>query len=47
VRQALARTAQRRPELLANAQLAPEARRALNELQAATAAGTEDRGEPT
>jgi tRNA (guanine37-N1)-methyltransferase len=47
MRQALARTAQRRPELLANAQLAPEARRALNELQAATAAGNEDRGEPT
>jgi tRNA (guanine37-N1)-methyltransferase len=43
--QALARTARRRPDLLANAQLAPEARAALNEYLAADAAGGPDRGE--
>ncbi len=53
--QAVARTAERRPDVLANAQLAPEARRALNEFRsratseaaagAAGAAGSEDRGE--
>ncbi len=43
--QAVARTAQRRPDVLANAQLAPEARRALNEFLAAGAAGSEDRGD--
>ena len=53
--QAVARTAERRPDVLANAQLAPEARRALNEFQAggtskaaagaAGAAGSEDRGD--
>ena len=52
--QAVARTVERRPDVLANAQLAPEARRALNEFQtggtseaaagAARAAGSEDRG---
>jgi len=31
--QAVARTVERRPDVLANAQLAPEARRALDELQ--------------
>jgi tRNA (guanine37-N1)-methyltransferase len=43
--QAVARTAERRPDVLANAQLAPEARRALNEFLAAGAAGSEDRGD--
>lgn len=53
--QAVARTAERRPDVLANAQLAPEARRALNEFRtratseaaagAAGAAGSEDRGD--
>jgi len=53
--QAVARTAERRPDVLANAQLAPEARRALNEFQtggtseaaagAAGAAGSENRGD--
>jgi tRNA (guanine37-N1)-methyltransferase len=43
--QAVARTAQRRPDVLANAQLAPEARRALNEFLTAGAAGSEDRGD--
>jgi tRNA (guanine37-N1)-methyltransferase len=43
--QAVARTAERRPELLANAPLAPEARRALDEFLAAGAAGSEDRGD--
>jgi tRNA (guanine37-N1)-methyltransferase len=43
--QSVARTVQRRPDLLKNAQLAPEARRALNEFLAAGAAGNEDRGD--
>jgi tRNA (guanine37-N1)-methyltransferase len=43
--QAVERTARRRPDLLANAQLAPEARAALNEYLAADAAGGPDRGE--
>src|SRR5579862_5354913 len=43
--QAVARTLQRRPDLLASAQLAPEARRAVNEFLAAQAAGNEDRGD--
>jgi tRNA (guanine37-N1)-methyltransferase len=43
--QAVARTARRRPDLLVNAQLAPEARRALNDYLAASAAGEQDRGE--
>jgi tRNA (guanine37-N1)-methyltransferase len=53
--QAVARTVERRPDVLANAQLAPEARRALNELQtgassdadagAARAAASQDRGD--
>ena len=43
--QAVARTARRRPDLLANAPLAPEAQRALNEFLAAAAAGNEDRGD--
>jgi tRNA (guanine37-N1)-methyltransferase len=43
--QAVARTAERRPDVLANAQLAPEARRALNEFLSAGAAGSEDRGD--
>jgi tRNA (guanine37-N1)-methyltransferase len=43
--QAVARTAERRPDVLANAQLAPEARRALNEFLTAGAAGSEDRGD--
>ena len=43
--QAVARTAQRRPDLLTNAPLAPEAQRALNEFLAAAAAGNEDRGD--
>jgi tRNA (guanine37-N1)-methyltransferase len=42
---ALERTAQRRPDLLDGAQLPAEARRALNELLAAGAAGSKDRGE--
>ena len=52
--QAVARTVERRPDVLANAQLAPEARRALDEFQtgassdagagAARAAGSEHRG---
>jgi hypothetical protein len=41
----VARTAERRPDVLANAQLAPEARRALNEFLTAGAAGSEDRGD--
>ena len=55
--QALARTAKRRPDLLRTAQLSPEARRLLSEIQArgsgdaaagaAVAAPREDRGEPT
>ena len=45
LRQALERTAQRRPDLLAGAQLPAEARRALNELLSAGAAGSKDRGE--
>jgi tRNA (guanine37-N1)-methyltransferase len=43
--QAVARTARRRPNLLTNASLAPEAQRALNEFLAAAAAGNEDRGD--
>ncbi|HEY0767044.1 MAG TPA: tRNA (guanosine(37)-N1)-methyltransferase TrmD [Steroidobacteraceae bacterium] len=43
--QAVARTVERRPDMLANAQLAPEARRALNEFLTARAAGSEDRGD--
>jgi tRNA (guanine37-N1)-methyltransferase len=43
--QAVARTAQRRPDLLTHAPLAPEAQRALNEFLAAAAAGNEDRGD--
>ena len=53
--QAVARTVERRPDVLANAQLAPEARRALSELQtgassaadagAARAAASQDRGD--
>jgi tRNA (guanine37-N1)-methyltransferase len=43
--QAVARTAERRPDVLANAQLAPEARRALDEFLAARAAGSEHRGD--
>jgi tRNA (guanine37-N1)-methyltransferase len=53
--QAVARTVERRPDVLASAQLAPEARRALNELQtgassdadagAARAAASQDRGD--
>src|SRR5579862_274435 len=43
--QAVARTAKRRPDLLSNAPLAPEAQRALNEFLAAAAAGNEDRGD--
>jgi tRNA (guanine37-N1)-methyltransferase len=43
--QAVARTAERRPDVLANAQLAPEARRALDEFLAAGAAGSEHRGD--
>jgi len=42
--QAIARTAKRRPDMLAKAQLTPEARRALDEFLAARAAGSEDRG---
>ena len=45
LREAVARTAERRPDLLASAELAPEARRAVDELLAARAAGSEDRGE--
>jgi tRNA (guanine37-N1)-methyltransferase len=47
MRQSVARTVERRPELLANAQLPSEARRALDEFLAARAAGSEDRGDPT
>lgn len=43
--QAVARTAERRADLLANAQLSGEARRALDEFLAAGAAGREDRGD--
>jgi tRNA (guanine37-N1)-methyltransferase len=43
--QAVARTVQRRPDVLADAQLAPEARRALDEFLAARAAGSEHRGD--
>jgi tRNA (guanine37-N1)-methyltransferase len=43
--QAVARTAERRADLLANAQLSGEARRALDEFLAARAAGSEDRGD--
>ena len=53
--QAVARTLERRPDVLANARLAPEARRALNEFRtraaseaaagAAGAAGSKDRGD--
>src|SRR4030088_289161 len=43
--QAVARTVERRPDVLANAQLAPEARRALNEFLTTGAAGSEDRGD--
>jgi tRNA (guanine37-N1)-methyltransferase len=43
--QALTRTAQRRPDLRDGAQLPAEARRALNELLAAGAASSKDRGE--
>src|SRR6516165_8878585 len=42
--QAVARTWRRRPDLIARRELAPEASRLLNELLAAHAAGTEDRG---
>jgi tRNA (guanine37-N1)-methyltransferase len=45
LRNAVARTAERRPDLLSSAHLAPEARRAVDELLAARAAGSEDRGE--
>ena len=45
--QAAARTVSRRPDVLANAQLAPEARRAVDECLAARAAGSKDRGDPT
>jgi tRNA (guanine37-N1)-methyltransferase len=41
---AVERTRRRRPDLMAKAQLAPEAQRALNELLAAEAAAEEDRG---
>ena len=43
--QAVARTVERRPDVLASAQLAPEARRALNEFLAARAAASQDRGD--
>jgi len=43
--QAVARTATRRPDVLVQAALAPEARRALSEFLAARAAGNEDRGD--
>jgi tRNA (guanine37-N1)-methyltransferase len=43
--QAVARTVERRPDVLANAQLVPEARRALDEFLAARAAGSEHRGD--
>jgi tRNA (guanine37-N1)-methyltransferase len=45
--QAAARTVTRRPDVLANAQLAPEARRAVDEYLAARAAGSKDRGDST
>jgi len=44
---ALERTAQRRPQLLDAAKLAPEVRRAWDEFLAARAAGNADRGEQT
>jgi tRNA (guanine37-N1)-methyltransferase len=44
---AFTRTVERRPELLAAAQLAPELRRAWDDFLAARAAGNEDRGEKT
>jgi tRNA (guanine37-N1)-methyltransferase len=47
LRQALARTLQRRPDLLRGAQLSGEIERALAEFQAAGAAGSDDRGERT
>ena len=43
--QAFTRTVERRPEMLSQAKLAPETRRALDEFLAARAAGNEDRGE--
>ena len=45
LRQALLRTLQRRPELLRGAQLSDAVQRALNEFQAAGAAGNDNRGE--
>ena len=47
LRNAVARTAERRPDLLSSVHLAPEARRALDEFLAARAAGSEDRGDST
>jgi tRNA (guanine37-N1)-methyltransferase len=44
LQQAVARTWRRRPDLIANSGLAPEASRLLNEFLAARAAGTSDRG---
>jgi tRNA (guanine37-N1)-methyltransferase len=44
---AAARTVSRRPDVLTNAQLTPEARRAVDEFLAARAAGSKDRGERT
>jgi tRNA (guanine37-N1)-methyltransferase len=43
--QAFTRTVERRPDMLSQAKLAPETRRALDEFLAARAAGNEDRGE--
>jgi tRNA (guanine37-N1)-methyltransferase len=43
--QAFTRTVERRPDLLPQAKLAPEVRRALDEFLAARAAGNEDRGD--
>ena len=47
LQQAVARTLARRPQLLQQAARAPEVRRVLDELQAAGAAGDEDRGKQT
>lgn len=43
--QAFTRTVERRPDMLSQAKLAPETRRALDEFLAARAAGNEDRGD--
>jgi tRNA (guanine37-N1)-methyltransferase len=43
--QAFTRTVERRPDMLSQAKLAPETRRALDEFLAARAAGNDDRGE--